>query len=91
MLFLMNPLSIQVRPLLEHHAMLSCSMSVVRRFSTTFEAQCEMFLAQLSKDRCMVNVMKFFLALPKGFSTLYHVMDIMLCFPWEGYTPEICV
>ena len=73
-------------------SMLSRSMSMVLRFSTrTFEAQYQMFLAQLSKHRCMGNVMKFLSPYLKSF--LHYILSWISCSacPWEGYTLEICV
>ena len=45
-------------------------------------------LYQLSKHRCMGNVMKFFSPYLKWFSTYYHVMDIICLslgriYPWK--------
>ena len=48
------------------------------------------FLYQLSKHRCMSNVMKFLSPFPKGF--LHYTLSWVSCFvcPWEGFTLEIC-
>ena len=51
----------------------------------------KMFLAQLSKRRCMGNVLKFLSPYLRGFLKLYPDMISCSACPWEGYIPEICV
>ena len=48
-------------------------------------------LYQLSKHRCMGNVMKFFFPYLNGF--LLYILSWISCpaCPWEGYTPGKCV
>ena len=49
------------------------------------------FLYQLSKHRCMGNIMRFLPPYLKGF--LHYILSWISCSscPWEGYTPEIGV
>ena len=76
---------------LEDHVMLSRSMFVVLRFSTrTFEANAKCFL--LNYPNTVVWVMSWnFSPLPKEFSILYPVVDIMHCLSLGRIYPEICV
>ena len=61
--------------------MLPRSMTVVRRTTTrTLEVHCQMFLALLSKHRCIDNIMNSLAPLSKWWCTCWSNMYIMLYF-----------
>ena len=92
MLFLMNPLSIQARPLLEDHVnAISKHVCVTPIFnknicSTMLNVSCSIIQTPLY-GLCH----EIPLPLPKWFSTFYPVMDMIRCLSLEGFTPDICV
>ena len=78
-LFLCTSCDLQIQYCLKNHVNVPRSITMVRQTTTrTLEVHCQMFVALLSKHRCMDNIMNSLAPLSKWWCTCCSDMYIML-------------